>query len=319
MRETIRLWPLVLLALFTWVVAGCDSTSPAATASPTPSPGSATPTPVSSGAAQGDIVARVGGTTITRAQLADRLLTEYGKQTLRELMLAAAVDQEAAALRLEVSPDELARQLTEMRQGYESEEQFYEAMRDQLGMSGEDVRNEARYRVLTEKLTLLGIDVSKAEIDRYIAEHPELTAAKRYYELAQIVVADEKTANQLLAQLEGGAAFGALAERYSADEFTAGSGGDLGWIEDQDPFMDPDVLRTASELEVGQVTGPIETGNGYVIVALNGRRQEDAPSPEAIRAEARRQAALGKAVPVRELERKLLDKYGAEVLDDKLR
>ena len=234
-------------------------------------------------------------------------------------MLAAAVDQEAAALRLEVSPDELARQLAEMRQGYESEEQFYEAMRDQLGMSGEDVRNEARYRVLTEKLTLLGIDVSKAEIDRYIAEHPELTAAKRYYELAQIVVADEKTANQLLAQLEGGAAFGALAERYSADEFTAGSGGDLGWIEDQDPFMDPDVLRTASELEVGQVTGPIETGNGYVIVALNGRRQEDAPSPEAIRAEARRQAALGKAVPVRELERKLLDKYGAEVLDDKLR
>lgn len=321
MRETIRLWPLVLLALFTWVVTGCDSNAPAASAGPSPTPGasSATPTPLASGTADDDVAARIGRAEITREQLTERLLTQYGKTTLREMMLAAAVDQEAEALRLTVTADELERELADMRQGYDSEAQFYEAMREQLGMSKDDVREEARYRLLTEKLSLVGVAVDDAEIDGYIAEHPELTAAKRYYELAQIVVGDEQTAEALLAQLEGGAAFGALAERYSADEFTAESGGDLGWVEERDPFIDADVLRAASELEVGDVTGPIETGNGYVLLALNGRRQEDAPPPEAVREEARRQVALGKALPMREVEQRLLDKYGAEVLDAKLR
>lgn len=321
MRETIRLWPLVLLALFTWVVTGCDSNAPTASADPSPVPGasSATPTPLASGTDKNDVAGRIGRAEITREQLTERLLTQYGKQTLREMMLAAAVDQEAEALRLTVTANELERQLTEMRQGYASEAEFYEAMRDQLGMSEEDVRGEARYRLLTEKLSLVGVVVDDAEIDRYIAEHPELTSAKRYFELAQIVVGDEQTAEGLLAQLENGVAFGALAERYSADEFTAAAGGDLGWVEDRDPFIDADVLSAAAELEVGDVTGPIETGNGYVLLALNGRRQEDAPPPEAVREEARRQAALGKALPMREVERRLMDKYGAEVLDERLR
>ncbi|MFC5530040.1 peptidyl-prolyl cis-trans isomerase [Cohnella yongneupensis] len=323
MRETIRHWPLVLLALFTWVMSGCDSESRKAL--PVPSPSSAVPItthlPSSqpSDLTQGEIVAKVGTASITREQLTDRLLAQNGKQTLRELMLAEAVAQEANELGLQVTPEELDQELLVMRQGYDSEEQFYEAMHDQLGMSRDDVQAEARYRLLTEKLSIRDIIVTDAELDQYIADHKELTTIRYYYDLAQIVVEDEATARELLTQLEGGAAFGALAERYSLDEFTADTGGELGWVEDRDPFTDPEVLKNASEMEVGDITGPIETGNGYVIVALNGRRQEQPRGMEEIRTSARREIALGKAKPMRELEQSLLEKYGAEVLDASLR
>ncbi|MBO9597351.1 MAG: hypothetical protein J7559_05965, partial [Cohnella sp.] len=148
MRGTIRLMPLVLLALLTWVLSGCDSDSseadrgqkpsPSTSAAPSQASGSSSPAPPDQ--THSEIVAKVGEASITRDQLADRLSAQFGKQALRELMLAEAVEQEAESLNLTVTEAELERELLDMRQGYDGEEQFYEAMRDQLGMSRDDVR-----------------------------------------------------------------------------------------------------------------------------------------------------------------------------------
>ncbi len=326
MRGTIRLLPLVLLALLTWVLSGCDSDSPEADPGTKPSPStsaapsqtSGTLSPAPSDQPHDDVIAKVGAASITRDQLADRLTEQYGKQMLRELMLAEAVEQEAESLELTVTEAELEQELLDMRQGYDSEEQFYEAMREQLGMSRDDLRKEARYRLLTEKLSVRNVVVTEEEIDRYIADHPELTTARRYYNISQIVVEDEETARQLLSQLEGGAAFGAVAERYSIDEFTGENGGELGWVDDQDPFTDPEILKQAAKMEVGQITGPIETASGYVILALNGYRVEEPRGAEEIRKAVRREVALGKAEPMKLLEQSLLEKYHAQVLDASL-
>jgi len=326
MRGTIRLMPLALLALLTWVLSGCDSEKAEADRSPAPSPStsaapsqaSGTISPVPSDPSRTDIVAKVGEASITRDQLADRLTAQYGKQMLRELMLAEAVEQEAKALELTVTEAELEQELLDMRQGYDSEELFYEAMREQLGLSREDVRKEARYQLLMEKLSVRNVVVTDKEIDRYIADHPELTTASRYYNISQIVVEDEETARQLLSQLEGGAAFGAVAERYSIDEFTGENGGQLGWVDDQDPFVDPEILKFAAEMDVGEITGPIQTAGGYVILSLNGYREEGPRGAEEIRNAVRREIALGKAEPMRALEQSLLEKYHAQVLDTDL-
>lgn len=326
MRGTIRLMPLVLLALLTWVLPGCDSDSPEVDGSKAPSPstsaapsqasGTLSPTPPDR--THSDVVAKVGAASITRDQLEDRLTAQYGKQMLRDLMLAEAVEQEAQSLDLTVTEAELEQELLDMRQGYDSEEQFYEAMREQLGMSRDDVRKEARYRLLTEKLSVRNVVVTEEEVDRYIADHRELTTPRRYYNIAQIVVEDEETARQLLSQLEGGAAFGAVAERYSLDEFTGENGGELGWVDDQDPFTDPEILTHAAEMEVGEITGPILTASGYAILSLNGFREEGPRGAEEIRKAARREVELGKAEPMKALEQSLLEKYHAQVLDASL-
>lgn len=294
------------------LLSGCTSDPSTESASPVGSP------PADS-RKHDDAVASIGGVTITREQLSDRLLADYGAQTLRSMMLSQAVNSEAAALRVKVSEDELAQELSNMRQGYEDEQQFYAAMKEQLGMSEEQVREDARYRLLLEKVAIHKVNVTDAEIDRYLDEHREEYEPRKQYRLAQILVNDEEEAESILSQLNGGADFSALARLYSLDEFSAENGGDLGWVEDQDPFEDPQVLRTASTMNVGELTGPIPTEQGYVILQLSGKSEVTAKSPEAIRAEARRQLALERAGSLRELEQSLLTKYGAKILEPSLR
>ncbi|WP_167747161.1 peptidylprolyl isomerase [Cohnella luojiensis] len=308
MRETIRRKPLVLLALLAtlFMTSGCQSTE----SSPVPAP---------STVAEDQTIATVGGTAISRGQLLERLLSSHGTETLRSMMLAEAVKEEAKSLQVEVSSDELEQELRLMKQGYEDEDEFYKAMEEQLGMSREEVLEDARYRLLLEKLSIQGVTVTETEIDEYLREHSEEFQPRTQYQLAQIVVQTEKLAEGLLTRLTEGAEFGDLAREYSIDEFTADEGGELGWIEDQDPFESQAVFQAASEMQVGEVSGPIETDHGYVILRLDGRSEVQTRSEEDNRAEARRLLALGKAVSTKELEHSLLNKYHAEVKEPSLR
>ncbi|QJD85883.1 peptidyl-prolyl cis-trans isomerase [Cohnella herbarum] len=310
MRETIRRKPLVLLALLATLAmtSGCKSDAePAA-------PGASGTIPKAQ-KADDELVATVGKVTITRGQLLEQLLAAYGAQTLRSMMLQEAVNEEAATLHIEVTDDELEVELRLMRQGYEDEEDFYRAMNEQLGMNREEVRSDARYRLLLEKIALGDITVTQSEIDRYLEEHPDQFLPKEQYQWAQIVVLTDERARQLLALLEEGEDFAELARSNSLDEFTADEGGNVGWIEAGDPFEAPALLETVAMMQVGEVTGPIELDKGYAIVRLDGRREIRTKSPDEIASEVRKQLALGKALPIQELEQNLLEKYRAEVKD----
>lgn len=306
MRETIRRKPLVLLALLATVVmtSGCMSSD----SKPTPS--ALVPTAV---AVENEVVATIGKSSITRQQLIDQLLSSYGSQTLRSMMLLEAVNAEAAKLQIQVTDEELEQELHAMKQGYEDEEQFYRAMEEQLGMNREEVREDARYRLLLEKLSIQHITVTPAEIDEYFEQHAEEFKPRKQVQLAQIVVQTRELAEGLLTKLTEGEDFADLARAYSLDEFTAEEGGEVGWVEEHDPFEAQAILETAMDMQVGEITGPIETDQGYVILRLDGRSELQARSEEAIRMEIERQIALGRAVSTRELERSLLDKYGANV------
>ncbi len=311
MRETIRLKPLVLLALLATLVmtSGCKS-------DPLPVPTASIPTETTE---KDDIVATVGNSSISRQQLQERLLSSYGLQTLRSMMLTEAVNEEAMALQIVVTDEELEQELRLMKQGYEDDEQFYRAMEEQLGMNREEVREDARYRLHLEKLSIHDVIVTQAEIDQYLEDHQEEFQPRKQYRVAQIVVENKDEARELLTRLAGGEDFGTLARKHSQDEFTADEGGDLGWIEDQDPFMDPGVLQAVTAMQTGEATGPVLTEQGYVLVQLNGRREVQSKTDEEIRMEVRRQLALGKAVSMRDLEQTLLEKYHAKVTDPSLR
>ncbi|TVX95817.1 peptidylprolyl isomerase [Cohnella terricola] len=311
MRETIRRKPLVLLALLATltVSSGC---SPNSSIAPTASGPSEKP-------AENEIVAMIGGTAISRQQLNDRLLASYGSQTLRSMMLEAAVSKETRDLGIEVADEELERELSSMMQGYEDEAAFYRTMYEQLGMNKEEVREDARYRLLLEKLSIRNVTVEPAEIDRYIEEHREEFQPDRKYQLAQIVVQTKELATGLLGKLTQGENFAELARTYSIDEFTADSGGELGWIEANDPFVDESVLAEAASMQVGEIAGPIPTDLGYAIIRLDARSALRSRPEEEIRLEARKQLALGKAMSMRDLEEQLLNKYGAEVKDPSLK
>jgi foldase protein PrsA len=313
-----RAWAIVLLALagiaglavWTAIRTGWIGTAhPEDTLPPGPA----------SGEPAGKVIGRVAGVEVTREELARDLMDRYGEQALREMLLRIAVGKEAEALGISVTEEEVSRELRIMAEGYESEEQFYRIMKEQLGLDRERLREETRYQLLLEKLAVAGVSVTEEEIRRYWEDHEEEFAPREELRISHIVLADAEEAGQILVLLEKGEDFAELAGLYSLDGFTAAAGGDLGWVAEDDPFVPRAVLEAAAGLEVGSIIGPVETENGFEVVMLTGRRTIPAPDPEETREEIRRRLALEKAPSLRELEESLLEKYGAEVLLDKNR
>lgn len=114
------------------------------------------------------------------------------------------------------------------------------------------------------------VQVSDAELKR---ARSEMEAAKEQtrYALSEIVLyGDDKNdpaslrvqADRIVAQLKQGAQFTALAQQFSQAP-SAMQGGYIGWIPVQK--LDPKVAEALSQLEVGQVSYPIQTGRGYHI------------------------------------------------------
>lgn len=108
--------------------------------------------------------------------------------------------------------------------------------------------------------------INSAQVEAYYTKHkldfstPETRVARH------ILVSDAETANTIKAELDGGADFAALAEKYSKDPLTKSKGGDLGAFERDDmvgAFSD-----AAFSLEVGNISDPVKTPFGYHIIEV---------------------------------------------------
>ncbi|MNR53111.1 hypothetical protein D3C85_1730660 [compost metagenome] len=56
--------------------------------------------------------------------------------------------------------------------GYEDEEHFYAAMKQQLALTPEAIEEDIQYRLLLEKIAIRSIDVTDSEIEAYIEGNP---------------------------------------------------------------------------------------------------------------------------------------------------
>lgn len=256
-------------------------------------------------------VAKVGAATITAADLREQLYKQYGDAVLRTMMVHKAIDLEAEASELSVSSEELNRELERMIEGYDSEKRYFEVMQEQLGMSKDQVLDDLRYKLLLEKIAIRSIEVSDAEVDKYIAEHEEEFTSRLQLHVQWILTESEKEANSVLQLLKDGEDFSLLARTYSIDSITAAAGGDLGLIDADDPFYNQELLDTASRLQVTEMAGPIKVDGGFAVIRLIERHLTTLMTDLRLQEEVRKQLALERADSLTDLEDELLDKYQA--------
>ncbi|GAB2718829.1 peptidylprolyl isomerase [Paenibacillus thermoaerophilus] len=280
-----------------------------------PTPAASAPAVSPAPNAEQRVLAKVGDRVITEADLRAYLYGRHGEESLRTLIDREVVALEAGRRKLTVSQQEIDEELRRMQQGYDSEEEFYRSMREQLGLTKEHLVQDITHRLLSEKIAIASIVVKDSEVEEYIRERPEEFESYERYHLQKIVVRTAEQANAVIAQLRSGADFGETAQTLSMDDDTARFGGDIGWIDEHDPFVDPALLKTAATLKPGQFSEPFEAEGGYVVLRMVDKKVENDRTPEQIRSAVRKELALRRAKPLNEVVEELRNKYGVEIGD----
>lgn len=209
------------------------------------------------------VVATVNGTEITLGELIilrEKLPAQY--QSLPDdLLFKGLIDQ--------------AIQQTALEQSVSAET----TKRDELWMQT-DRRSYLAGKALQAVVAVAVTDEAlQAAYDEKYANAP----ASKEYKAQHILVDSEEKANELKAQIEGGADFGEVAKANSSDTGSAVNGGDLGWFGlgmMVKPFEDAVVAATP-----GSVVGPVQSDFGFHLIKVNEVRDAAKPTIDEVREE----------------------------------
>jgi parvulin-like peptidyl-prolyl isomerase len=147
--------------------------------------------------------------------------------------------------------------------------------------------------VLASQAESFGIGVDDDEVDAGIAERhtlPERVNAQLILVNAlpddaeagaeptdEQMAAARDEAQAALDRVEGGEAFAAVATELS-DDFTASTGGLLGWF-DADDAVYRDYFDALVDAEAGELVGPVEIGDGFAVLEVLERRARTTEGP----------------------------------------
>lgn len=246
------------------------------------------------------IVASVDDKPITLSDLNARLsprklsMVEAGKdaealKVLDQLILEKLMEEEAKAKRLNVADSDVDDYIREVAQRNNLSMSDFEAALAKEGRSMASYKQQVKLDILKAKLTSSvvrgGVSTTDAEVDEYIAQHPELKNAGKNLKLHHIVISKEGRAPedvrvklaQAQAALDGGENFMQVAQRFSD---TAGSteGSFLGVIPLSD--LSPGIAEAVSPLRAGQHSAPMETPNDIQIFFVEERLGTETEAPE---------------------------------------
>jgi foldase protein PrsA len=278
------------------------------------------PEPEKQGEQKNDrVVAKVGNRDMTILELQTALERHYGAELLGQMLDREVIRLEGNETGTTIESAEINRELKRMQQGYESEQQFYASMQNQLGLSEQEIKEDVTNKLLLEKLATKHIQITDAQVEDYMNTHADEFKQDIEFNILQIIVSTKDQANKVIAELAKGESFATLARDRSLDDATNNTGGDLGWIEGDDPFVAAPVLEAAKLLKVGEVSKPVSLPQGFAIVKLKNRREKVNPDLAFVRENVRRELALREAPPLKDYVQQLRGKWKVNILDPQLR
>jgi foldase protein PrsA len=229
-------------------------------------------------------VAEIGKETISRQEWLAELEERYGEETLRDLIDQEVVEQMADDYDIKVSDNAVERELT-----------IYKAMYSSAGnepKTEDKWKHQIKYSLLLEELLTKDVKVSEEDMKAYYEQNNSLFDIPASYHLSQIVVETKKEADAAVKELKEGSSFAVMAMERSIDEFSANQGGDIGFINEEDELVAPQVVEVAKSLKPEEWTGPVKVENGYAIIYLHEKLEGKKYAFEEVKNQIRRQIAL---------------------------
>ena len=155
-----------------------------------------------------------------------------------------------------------------------------EALRAEIGAEAFQQRLQNEGLTLEEMREELRRELIASEMVNQIVE--QVPTHAEHIQARHILLVTEEDARQILAQLQAGADFVALARTYSQDASTRDVGGDLGYFP-RGVLTSSEVEGVAFSLELGQLSNVIPSSLGYHIVQVLDRKPDMEISPDNLR------------------------------------
>ena len=207
---------------------------------------------------------------------------EVRKQALERVILRKLQLQEAKKLGITVDDQTLQQAILSIAQRNGLSPAEMDKALEEEGMSPDAYREQLREEITLQRLRnreVIGrIQVTKAEVDNYLAHAEQNAGGRTAYRLRHILIATpegasseqiaaaRRKAQEIVERLKKGEDFAALASRHSQGRRSL-EGGDLGWMEaDQVPTLFAGEVAT---MEKGEVRGPLQTSSGFHIIRLD--------------------------------------------------
>ena len=219
--------------------------------------------------------------------------TEENVKRIEEQAIKALIDekiqiQEAIKLEVPDSPDEINLMLDNIARGNQTTaEGILESITSQ-GVNSETLLSQIKSELLWNKIVRgrFGsyINISDEEVN-IIYDRTIQNINNSQYDISEIFIGFEdeteekeakELAEKLTEQLKNEIAFEPVAQQFSQAS-SSGQGGFIGWVSEGQ--LDPDIILNIKNLEIGSVSNPIKTVNGYYIIKLNGKSEEGGINP----------------------------------------
>jgi len=238
----------------------------------------------------------VNGQIITQTDIDQRLalivLANGGKipddelqrlrlQVLRNLIDETLQIQEAAANDIITSKAELAQSYARVATNFrQTPEQFSKYLRSKNSSPASiqrQIEAESAWGRLLRRKVHPFVNVSEEEV-RSVMDRMNALKGSEEYRVGEIYLsATPENAEQIFAngrniieQIKQGGSFAAYARQFS-EASTAAVGGDLGWV--RAGQLPPELGKAVTEIQIGQIAGPIPLPGGFSIIYLMDQRK----------------------------------------------
>jgi foldase protein PrsA len=159
-----------------------------------------------------------------------------------------------------------------------SDKKLQEALKRE-GLTLEQAREELRDRLLQERLyerVTEDVEVTQEDIEAYYEKNKQQFSQPASRDVSHIILKTKAKADQVYAQLQGGANFATLAKQESTDKSTAKQGGKIPVTKGSTV---PPFDKVAFELETGEVSKPVKTQFGWHIIKANADAKPEKATP----------------------------------------
>lgn len=227
------------------------------------------------GKTKDDTVAKVNGTPILKSQLYSALVKAGGQQTLETMISETLVKQESDKANIQVTDADLDKEMEQIKKSFSSDEEFAQALAT-YNMTLDSLKKDMHVQVQLRKLLEPQVKITDEDIKTYYDSNLESMKTPEQVRASHILVATKEEADTVLASLQGGADFAALAKEKSTDTASKEAGGDLDFFskgEMEEPFE-----TAAFALKTGELSSVVQTSHGFHVIKATGHKDAATPT-----------------------------------------